>query len=282
MSNEINVIPTIENVDYDRIYKFNVNPNFGLFNANRDLNKSHVKKVKRGILEGKYKAKYIAPIRVDIRTMKISDGQHRDKAFKEAWEMGSTEIMRVIFEDLPEDEREKLDVVAEINSTQSNWGQSAYEKRMIVEGNESMIDLEDFGKSHALCQKRNKKGEVTGFYSRYVYAIVLGRNVSKEIREGKLKVKDSDIDFAEQIHYELERLIKALGYEMNSWFESFANAWYAVRKDRVYCEEIEKIGFDVIVDNIKSKFDGWQVGTSRIEWEQRFRTAIYEIKRENC
>lgn len=277
----VNVVPTKNNVDYNMIYGFNTEPNFGFFKANRDFIPSQIRKIEKAILDGRYKAKFIAPIRIDINTMKIIDGQHRYNAFKRAWAKGSTEMMKVIFEDLPDDEREKLDVVVDINSTTSNWSINAYQKRLREEGNEHMLNIEHFGKTHALCQKKNKKGEVTGFYPRYVYAIVLGKNITQNIKNGDIKVTDADIDFAEQIHNELERLIKALGYEVNSWFEPFACAWYNIRKnDKMYCSVIDKIGMDVILNNIKKYFEGWHLVTRKTEWEQRFRTAIWEIKRE--
>lgn len=277
----INVIPTKENVDYNRIYNFNINPNFGFFKANRDLIKSHITEIEKTITESKYGAKYISPIRVDIDTMKIIDGQHRNEAFKKAWDKDSTEVMRVIFEDLPLEEKEKLDVVVDINSSTSNWSIKAYQKRLREEGNKHILNIEEFGKIHKLCQKINKKGEVTGFYPRYVYAIVLGKNITKEVKEGSIKVTNKDIEFGEQMHHELEMIIDALGYEVNNWFESFAHAWYNIRKnDKANSSLVDELGIKVICENIKDYFEGWQVVTRKTEWENRFRTAIWEIKRK--
>ena len=277
----VDVVPTIENVDYNRIYCFRNDPNFGFFKANRDLNKKHIKDIENAIENGTYKAKYIAPIRIDINTLKVIDGQHRYEAFKKAWKNGSDEIMRVIFEDLPEDEKEKLDVVIDINSSNSNWSINAYQKRLREEGNKHILNIEEFGKTHARCQKKNSKGEVIGFYPRYVYAIIMGRNISNEVKNGTIRVTDSDIEFGEKMHYELDRLVSALGYKINSWFESFAFAWYNIRKnDKANSELIDELGMDVICQNIKSYFEGWQVVTRKTDWENRFRAAIWEIKRQ--
>lgn len=278
----INVIPTKENVDYKRIYDFNINPNLGFFKANRDLIKSHIRDIFKTITESKYGAKYIAPIRVDFSTMKIIDGQHRYEAFKMAWAKGSTEVMEVRFEDLPLEEKQKLDVVVEINSSTSSWSCMAYQKRLREEGNEDILNIEEFGKTHKLCQKINKKGKVTGIYPRYVYAIVLGKNVTKEVKQGSLKVTNKDIEFGEQMHRELEMLVNALGYEINTWFESFAHAWYNIRKnDRANSNLIDELGMKPICENIKDYFQGWNLITRKTEWENRFRTAIWEIKRKN-
>ena len=277
----VDVVPTIENVDYNRIYCFRNDPHFGFFKANRDLSKKHIKDIDKAIENGPYKAKYIAPVRVDINTLNVIDGQHRYEAFKKAWKNGSDEIMKVIFEDLPEDEKEKLDVVVDINSSTSNWSINAYQKRLREEGNQYILNIEEFGKTHALCQKVNSKGEVTGFYPRYVYAIVMGRNISNDIKNGTISITDSDIEFGEKMHSELDKLVDALDYEINSWFESFAFAWYNIRKnDKANSALVDELGMDVICQNIKSYFEGWQVVTRRTDWENRFRTAIWEIKRQ--
>lgn len=277
----VNVIPTKENVDYDRIYHFNIDPNFAFFKANRDLSKKHIKDIEKSIIDGKFKAKYIAPIRVDINTLKVIDGQHRYEAFKKSWNNGSTEEMRVMFEDLPSDEKLKLDVVVDINSSTTNWSNLAYQKRLREEGNKHILNIEEFGKIHALCQKVNKKGEVIGFYPRYVYAIVKGRNITNEVKDGTVNVTDKDIEFGEQMHYELDMLVDALGYEINTWFESFAYAWYNIRKnDKANSSLIDELSIKVICENIKDYFEGWQLVTRKTEWENRFRTAIWEIKRK--
>ena len=277
----VDVVPTIENVDYNRIYCFRNDPKFGFFKANRDFSKKHIKDIDKAIENGTYKAKYIAPIRVDINTLKVIDGQHRYEAFKKAWKNGSDEIMRVYFEDLPEDEKEKLDVVVNINSNTINWSINAYQKRLREEGNKYILNIEEFGKTHALCQKVNRKGEVTGFYPRYVYAIVMGRNISNDIKNGTISITDSDIEFGEKMHSELDKLVDALDYEINSWFESFAFAWYNIRKnDKANSALVDELGMDVICQNIKSYFEGWQVVTRKTDWENRFRTAIWEIKRK--
>lgn len=276
----VNVIPTKENVNYNVIYKFNVNPSFGTFKANRELKKSHVKEIQATIENGKYKACYIAPIRVDIGTMKITDGQHRNAAFCNAWENGSEEYMRVIFEDLPSDEREKLDVVVDINSTTDNWGITAYEHRLKEEGNESMLNIETFAKSHPLCQKINKNGEITGYYPRYAYAVLLGRNATKEIKNGSISISKKQLEFGERMYSELEMLVNALGYEMNSWFESFAHAWYNIRQnDKANSSLVDELGLETICEHIYEFFKGWHPVTRKTEWENRFRAAIWEIKR---
>ena len=109
---------------------------------------------------------------------------------------------------------------------------------------------------------------------------MLGRNATKEVKDGSITVTKKDLEFGEKMHDELEKLVDALGYEMNSWFESFASAWYNIRlKDGANSALVDKFGIDTICKYIFDYFKGWQVITRKTEWENRFRTAIWEINR---
>lgn len=276
----VNVVPTKENVDYYRIYLYTKDPGFGRFAADRDLNKKHVAEIQDAIEHGKYGSKFIAPVRVDINTLNTSDGKHRYQAFIKAWNNGSVEPMKVQFEDLPEEEKEKLDVIVDINSTMLNWNINAYENRLKKEGNENMLNIESFALTHPLCQKISRNGEVTGYYPRYAYAILLGRNATKEVKNGTISISKKQLEFGEKMNGELEMLVKALGYEMNSWFESFAHAWYNIRQnDKANSAVIDEIGLETICKHIYKYFNGWHPVTRKTEWENRFRAAIWEIKR---
>ena len=281
-STMVNVVPTKSNVNRNYIYEFNnlnlVEKTFIMFNDNRVLNKSHIRQIQNSILTNPNDAKFIAPIRIDINTMGVIDGQHRLSAFKNAWNHGSKEKIRVIFEDIPKDIL--IDIIARINSTTKNWGIPDYQHRLFAENNTHMNRIRSFGKSHSLCQKKNKKGEVVDFFPRYAYAILFGKNATKEVKDGSIKVSKSDLDFGEQIHSELEQMVNALQYNVNSWFESFAHAWYNIRKyDKEYSSIFDELGLEKVCQNIKHFFKGHQVVTRKSIWEQRFRTMLCEIKR---
>ena len=67
---------------------------------------------------------------------------------------------------------------------------------------------------------------------------------------------------------------------MNSWFESFAHAWYNIRKnDKANSSLIDELGLETICKHIYNFFNGWHPVTRKTEWENRLRTAIWEIKR---
>lgn len=279
--NMVNVIPTKDNVEYDRVYYYtdrNLVDKFGFYKANRPLNKHHIKEIKEEFDNGQYHGKYVAPIRVNINNLNIADGQHRKVAFVES--TSDEAYLKVLFEDLPIDEIAAMDVVVDINSSTDNWGIIAYTNRLKADGNKAILNIEEFGKSHKLTQKVNRNGEVVGYFPRYVYAIVLGRNATKEVKDGSITVTKKDLEFGEKIYDELEKLVDALGYEMNSWFESFALAWRNIRLNgKNDSEVIDKLGFDTICKHIHYYFKGHQIVTRKTEWENRFRVAIWEIKR---
>ena len=279
--NLVNVIPTKDNVEYDRIYYYtdkSLVKRFGGYTANRPLKKHHIKEITEEFDNGNYHGKYIAPIRVNVNNYKVVDGQHRTAAF-----LGSTSdnsVLKVIYEDLPIDESAAMEIVIDINSSTDNWGIRAYENRLKVEGNKSIINIEEFGKTHKLTQKVNKCGEVIGYYPRYVYAILLGKNVTKDVKDGTIKVNKKDLEFGNKIYEELEKIVDSLGYEVNSWFESFAYAWYNIRfNDKANSAIIDELGMNTICEYIPTYFQGYQTITRKTEWENRFRAAIWEIKR---
>lgn len=276
----VNVIPTKDNVEYDRIYYYtdrNLLEKLGFYKANRDLKQPHIKEITSEYNDGKYHGKFIAPIRVDINNLKIADGQHRDVAFIQS--VSGEAYIRVLYEDFPVNEKDAMDVVVDINCHQDSWGIRAFEKKLKVEGNKAILNIEDFGRTHKLTQKV-KDGEVTGYHPRYVYAIVLGRNATKDVKDGTIKVSKKDLEFGNKMYDELEKLVDALGYEVNSWFESFAHAWYNIRlNDRANSALVDELGIDTICKHLFNYFKGYQTVTRKTEWENRFRTAIWEINR---
>lgn len=277
----VNIVPTKATVDYDRIYWYTEDPGcFNRFEGDRCLNKKHVKEIQNTIENGKYGAKYIAPIRIDINTLNSADGKHRYEAFRQAWANGCKEAMRVQFEDLPEDPQEAMNVVVDINNTDKGWGIADYENKLRVSGNNTMIAVEKFAKEHSLTRKLNKKGEVTGYYARYAYAIIFGRNITKDVKEGKVPyVTPEQLMFANRLHYELERLVEALDYGKGNWFETFAQAWHDIRlNDKMYNKAITNIGIDIITKNILEQLGGLHPKQKKEVWLTRFRTAIGNIQ----
>lgn len=281
-SNSFNVLPTKDTVDYTRIYFYNdsrLSEKFRLIKGNREPNKSHINEIKRSIMNEPYNSLYIAPIRVDINTFNVLDGQHRLLSFRKAWADGCDEPLKVIFEDAPIHQNETLDVIVAINTTQKNWGIKAYEHRLREIGDDAVKKMDEFGKSHYL--QFTKSGEPKP-NPRYTYALLFGKNVTKEIKDGTISLTEEDILFGDKIHKEVSQMKDVLLYEVNgvSWLESFTCAWWSIRKnDFIYNEILEKIGVDNFIKTLPEFFDGYQYATRKTEWETRFRTAIGEMKR---
>ena len=278
--NLVNVIPTKDNVEYDKVYYYtdrNLVNKFGTYEANKPLNIRHIKEIREEFDNGQYRGKYVAPITVDINNLKIVDGQHRRAAFVES--DSNEAYLQVIFEDLPTNESDAMDVVIAINSSTDNWGINAYEKHLKADDKKSIFNDEEFGKSHKLTQKVNRRGEVVGYFPRYVYAIVLGRNATMQANNGNIYVSKKELEFGEKMYDELEKLVDALGWEIDNWFESFAAAWYNIRlKDGANSALIDKLGFDTICKHISDYFKGYPLVERKTKWEQRFRDAIWQMK----
>ena len=278
--NLVNVIPTKDNVEYDRVYCYtdrNLVNKFGTYEANKPLNIRHIMEIRDEFDNGQYRGKYVAPITVDINNLKIVDGQHRRAAFVES--DSNEAYLQVIFEDLPTNESDAMDVVIAINSSTDNWGINAYEKHLKADDKKSIFNAEEFGKSHKLTQKVNRRGEVVGYFPRYVYAIVLGRNATMEANNGNIYVSKKELEFGEKMYDELEKLVDALGYEIDNWFESFAAAWYNIRLNgKNDSEVVDKLGFDTICKYISDYFKDYPLVGRKTKWEERFRDAIWQIK----
>ena len=278
--NLVNVIPTKDNVEYDRVYCYtdrNLVNKFGTYEANKPLNIRHIKEIRDEFDNGQYRGKYVAPITVDINNLKIVDGQHRRAAFVES--DSNEAYLQVIFEDLPTNESDAMDVVIAINSSTDNWGISAYEKHLKADDKKSIFNVEEFGKSHKLTQKVNRRGEVVGYFPRYVYAIILGRNATMQANNGNIYISKKELEFGEKMYDELEKLVDALDFEIDKWFESFAAAWYNIRlKDGANSALVDKFGIDTICKHISDYFKDYQIVTRKTEWEYRFRKAIWQIK----
>lgn len=278
----INVLPTVENVDWYRVYVFtdpSIVKKFKECSRPTDTKamKAHQNNIAKQILEGDKKGEFIAPIRVDINTLEIIDGQNRVKAFLKAWEKGSTEPIKVIFTDGGQSE------IARINTGQKNWSISDFEYDLKRVGDASILKLEEFGLTHALTQKISKKdGKVYSYYPRYVYAVVAGRNLSSDVKRKALNLTDADFTFGEKIYNEVEMMYKvmhsAMGFELNNWFESFCHAWYALRKyDAIYSRVVDTLGMETICAGIPLFFNGFTTVSRVSDWSDRFRHLISRI-----
>lgn len=279
----VNVVPSKEDVDYDVTYYF-TNPNrfedvFKFFKGNRaKIDMKHVADIKNAYLDPVY-CKFVDSIRVDINTMVVTDGQHRLKGWLEAYKINpNIPPLRVRFEDYPEEEL--MNIVIAINNGTKPWGIKDFSNYLETIGDISTVNAREFGESHRLLTKYNKKGEVVGYYPRYVYAVLLGKNATKDVKNGTFEIDENDLKFGEKIYDELERMVDETGLVINNWFEAFAQAWYEIRRnDPGYNEILDRIGMDKFFDHIAECWAGMQTTTKKREWERRMRDAIYHISK---
>lgn len=282
---KINTVPTKENVDYCRIYIYDdpeiVERTFGFYEANREFKgRSHEREIARDIQTEPYGSEFFAPIRVDINTYRIADGQNRDWAMLRAWRNGSKEPLKVIFEDYPVEDAEAMRIISKINSTNKNWGIKDYEKSARTQGNDSIEIIDEFAKEHELCNKITKRGK-TSVNHRYTHAILFGRRLDDKVKDGTIYVDADDIALGHQMHAELKVLFDALGYTMNSWFESFAQAWWEIRnKDGAYSSIVAEYGLTAFADYLRGYSDGWHPLTEKGEWLERLRSALWSMKED--
>lgn len=282
---EINTVPTKETVDYCRIYCYTdpevVENTFGFYEANRDFKgKSHEREIARDIQTAPYGSEFIAPIRVDINTYRIADGQNRVWAILRAWRNGSAEPLKVIYEDYPVEDTEAMRIIARINSTNKNWGLRDYEKNEKTQGNDSVKLIDEFAKTHALCHTLNKNGKPT-VNTRYTHAVIFGRNMTKELKDGTIYADKDDIALGEQMHGEVSVLVDALGYEMNSWFEAFTQAWWEIRnKDGAYSSIVADFGIQEFAEYLRGYSRSWHPLTRKVEWLERLRSALWAMKED--
>lgn len=275
----VNYVPSVEDVDFDATYYFTdpvlVKNTFKKLVGNRaKIDKKHVKDIKQAYLSNT--SEFVDSIRVDINTMYNCDGQHRLQAWLEAKEENPDIVpLRVRFEAYPEDKL--IRIIQNINCGTKAWGINDFTNYLEVIGDESIINTKIFGESHRLLAKTNKKGEIVGYYPRYVYAVLLGRNATNDVKSDSFKISNSDLKYGEQIYSEIEKMVDALGYDMNNWFESFCQAWYSLRRDNSFNYYINEMGgLDILYSTIAESFEGTHPISKKADWDAKFRYAVYE------
>lgn len=279
----VNVVPTKENVDYDVTYYYTdpelVKKTFKFIKGNRaKIDMKHVAEIKAAYLDPVY-GPFVDSGRVDINTLVGTDIQHRLLAWLEAYKVNpNIPPFRVRFEDYPEDKL--LDIVIKINCGSKPWGINDFSNYLETIGDVNAINAREFGESHPLLAKYNKKGEVVGYYPRYVYSVLLGKNATKDVKNGVLEILDKDLEFGEQIYEELERIVEETGFVIGNWFESFAQAWFNIRKnDMGYNEILDRIGMEKFYAHIAECWKDVQPLTKKSYWEKIMRDAIYHISK---
>lgn len=270
MANEINFIPTRENVDFSKIYEYNnlksIN-GFKFFRGNRAVNPKNVKELRNEIETNG--SKFFPPITVNINNMTIVDGQNRWSAFREHYINGGNEIMKVIYLDVDESKEDTL--IRDLQKGRK-WNGKDFIKRAKDNGNKAIIFLEEWARKHPLCM--NKNGKINPSYA---MAFLYGKRKDTEVRELTLKpLSQKDLNVSEDVYNEVEAMISKLGWTRGAWMESFIMAWKSVRGGE-YKYLLDEMGFEYFSNHIFSEMRGVQSLTGKPMWENQFIHLILNI-----
>lgn len=171
-------------------------------NLNRATNKHHVNEIKKALVQPNGLDR-IDPIKVNMNTNTLLDGEHRRKAFLDCIKDGSLpKIARlsVIYMDIPE--KEEQEYIIALNNTQRRWLGVDFATSYMNGGNDNYIKLMEFCKTHSLCHKPNGEPKLT-----YAYMLINGSNGhganAKSVRDGSVKITDDMIANADRIHNEI-------------------------------------------------------------------------------
>lgn len=220
---------------------------FGLFERNRDLDENHIKKIQKALLNGEK----IGVAMVELKTLKIIDGQHRLEAVKRVLESGKPAKIDVIFEDFNGNEDAAMEFAHSLNANQKGWTDKNY-LAYYKPKQEAYQKLEKFASDNSLCFSIAKTGKNQGKKNLKLTTaarLVMGPNFQRNaIRVGAFNATDKDFSNAVLFHNEIKRILEIKGYvneekncpNMGNSFESMITAWINFRNST--WREMEKIG----------------------------------------
>lgn len=267
---------TKNNVDYSRVYKLTRDDVDGLFhNGIRNLYDKHVREIEQDILSGK--AKFMAPVEININTGGVIDGNHRFKAALNAWEKGSDFKLEAIFRDISQEE--ETDIIIKKNTSQKSWTKTDFKHKLLIEGNKSAKRLNDFCLQHEMLHGKKKKDGTCPTKDRYAMALLRGQNITDEIISGAIEISDDDVEFGDQLYKEAEILYRILGFQATgAWFEFFLQGWYEFRSSNKYSKRVDKFGLERYYEAIVDNFEREKVNSKAIYLE-RFVAALTELEK---
>ena len=234
---------------------------FTPYGKNRDIVRSTVNKVKKGIKTGKWlKMGILTCVVIDDRLVCI-DGNNRLKGDLECVESGITDtpIYYVVLdkEYLAEQGITVDEYIQTMNNDRKNWGVPDWVKFYSDNGNEQYRRLVELGKVYFPSVK--KDGSVKPNY-KYLTAFVTGGESSfQRLKSGELEIKMSDKVL--QYHYGiLTGVLKVLGSpKSNSWYEQFINGWFQFYNDPETRMALDEVGVGTYTKALKEVCSKMQV-----------------------
>lgn len=288
----VNVIPTKETVDYNRLYKFTDLSMFKLFpnDINRAIRESTVNKFRKKMKNKKFHSD-CTNLLVDISTLCIMDGQNKWEAYKrEQTENGYSEPIYVRFIDGPQQVDEMQKTIQDIQEGTS-WNDKDHINVNMNKDND-LKKLKEFclkyPKLHRETKRGKNKGKKEPFFRRGA-AIVTGDKsyYLKAMKDGTFKASKEDWDEAPTVYKEVEGILTATRLANQTdipSFEGIINGWYAVRNDKKMSQKISMLpnGIDTLYKYMTPDIMDVRHTTSSDIWRTRFKAAVENAYKYNC
>lgn len=282
-SAQLNVIPSIEDVNYNQDYLFTDLSKFGVDPNNRpsDEDEATVKKYAKIMGNGEWFFE-LSPIYVGIKSLNIFNGEHRRKAVvlakQKAADKGNefNPIIHIRFVDDTVDADKKREAL----NAGKHWNCDDYVQALISAGDKDFDELNKFALDEDHPQLHSAKGKP--FYNKA--AIAFG-STYKDFKEGyltgKWNISRSNIRRSEQTYNELVRIKKALGlnYAGQDFWVFFGEAWVKFVNDEGYWNRIKKLP-----NGIETFYEALQYvngnNTNRVsEWFNKYVEALEKAER---
>lgn len=277
----VDVIPTIDTVDYHKDYAFTSLDCFGVDPGNRpsEYDDIAVKKYSKLMLSGKWYFEY-SPLYVGINSKSLFNGEHRRKAINIAKEKGLKPIIYIRFVD--DSDEKKLPELRDALNSGRHWNSDDYVEAAISAGNKDFKYLKDFCLNEDHPQLHSKKGKP--YYNKG--AIVLGSTYA-EFKEaylyGEWDISLKDIATAEKRYQEMIRIKKSLGYDdagQDCWIY-IGMAWYELTNNKGIMNRIKSLpdGIETFYAALKY-VDNTNSNKTKI-WYGRFVEALEKAERHS-
>lgn len=250
------------------LVSYNVAKEFGRNQENRLIKHRHLNRIKQQCIES---MEMMPPIKVNVTTNHIIDGQHRLKAFMDLIEDGTfsedTKI-KVEYVEIPAGAEEK-EAIIKANTNTQNWTLEDYISSYARGGNNYYMMLDEWCKMHVLT---NDNG--TSKF-RYGAAIITGKRCAKALELGTFSFTEDEYERANDVHAEMLEIVELFGMKgKGAWIESLATSWISARDQhefRVWIRELKAK---------KSRFIKLPKDNSR-DWDNIFAQAHLAIDKKN-
>lgn len=273
--NYLNVIPTVDNVDYNRIYEYSDSEIVKKFNITPLNRKVSQKRVKQLAIAYQNKAGYIPPIIVDIRTLTIGEGQHR----RSGWLESPTNLrknLQVIYVNC-ETEKDLIDWIITINNKGKSWQTRDYYYSLLADNNPYVKIMDTFihENNHSLLLTKRGIPQIR-------YALAMFNVNESSLKNRRIQLGREAEDNAEIMYRDFEKMFGILGWNSSPWIEYLLKVWYSIRiekKDDILYNRLDTVGIDNFISKIKIMCDRYGINPSSKtnEWRKFFHEAIDEL-----